>query len=184
MNCCPTAGRSGKADPGRLTSSLPYSRRVTGDAKPLTAYLQTGLEHVASRYLCRTRRNWYTQERREAAPIVCPYIGRSDHAGRPFRFLLNNSKATATNVYLCLYPQPLLAKELARDPSALRPLWQALNTISRETLLDNGRVYGGGMHKLEPRELANVPADELATLVGLGVKHTPRQLELAETVAA
>lgn len=59
-----------------------------------------------------------------------------------------------------------------------------LNSISRETLLGNGRVYGGGMHKLKPKELANVPVDELAALVGLGVKHTPRQLELAETVAA
>jgi len=140
---------------------------IARDYPELWAYLQTGLEHVAPRYLCRTRRNWYTQERRPAAPIVCTYIGRSDHAGRPFRFLLNNSKATATNVYLCLYPQPLLAKELARDPAALRPLWQALNAIGRETLLGNGRVYGGGMHKLEPKELANVPADELAAVVGI-----------------
>jgi len=157
---------------------------IARDYPELWAYLQTGLEHVAPRYLCRTRRNWYTQERRPAAPIVCTYIGRSDHAGRPFRFLLNNSKATATNVYLCLYPQPLLAKELARDPAALRPLWQALNAIGRETLLGNGRVYGGGMHKLEPKELANVPADELAAVVGLGKKAPARQLELEEVFAA
>jgi predicted RNA methylase len=157
---------------------------IQRDEPELWAYLQTGLEHVAPRYLCRSRRLWYFQERRAAAPIVCTYIGRSDHAGRPFRFLLNNTKATATNVYLMLYPQPLLAKQLALDPSALRPLWQALNSIGRETLLGNGRVYGGGMHKLEPKELANVPADELAAIVGLVKKQAPRQLELAEVVAA
>jgi predicted RNA methylase len=144
----------------------------------LWKYLQAGLGDVAQRYLCRSRRLWYAQERRAAAPIVCTYMGRSDHAGRPFRFLLNNSAATATNVYLMLYPQPLLARQLALNPSALRPLWQALNAIERDTLLNSGRVYGGGMHKLEPKELANVPVDELAALVGLFKKNLPRQLKL------
>lgn len=150
----------------------------------LWAYLQTGVEGVATRYLCRSRRYWYAQERRPAAPIVCTYIGRSDHDGRPFRFLLNHSKATATNVYLMLYPQPLLAHHLGRNPAALRRLWQALNTIGRDTLLGNGRVYGGGMHKLEPKELANVPADELAAAVGLLAKRVPRQLDLADVAVA
>jgi adenine-specific DNA-methyltransferase len=145
----------------------------------LWSYLQTGLEHVAQGYLCRSRRLWYTQERRPAAPIVCTYFGRSDHDGQPFRFLLNNSRATATNGYLMLYPKPLLAERLARDPAAMRRLWLALNAIGRETLLGNGRVYGGGLHKLEPKELANVPADALAALVGLGEMRTPLQLELA-----
>lgn len=133
----------------------------------LWAYLQTGLEDVASRYLCRSRRHWYVQERRPAAPLLCTYMGRSDHAGRPFRFLLNHSRATATNVYLMLYPSPLLASLLHGRPALLRQLWQALNAIGRNTLLGNGRVYGGGMHKLEPKELAGVPADDLAVLLGL-----------------
>lgn len=150
----------------------------------LWEYLQTGLEHVASGYLCRSRRFWYAQERRDAAPIVCTYIGRSDHDGQPFRFLLNNSKATATNVYLCLYPQPVLASRLREQPDALRRLWGALNSIGKETMLGNGRVYGGGMHKLEPKELANVPADDLAALVGLPPKANTRQLELEYAVAA
>lgn len=157
---------------------------VKRDYPALWSYLQTGIEHVSPRYLCRSRRYWYAQERRPASPIVCTYIGRSDHDGRPFRFLLNNSKATATNVYLMLYPQPLLAAQLALNPAVLRPLWQALNAIGRETLLGNGRVYGGGMHKLEPKELGNVPADELAALAGLNARHNPRQLELTDSVAA
>jgi hypothetical protein len=166
-----------------LDCGLP-EEEVMRNYPALWAYLQTGVDHVAPRYLCRTRRHWYAQERRAAAPIVCTYIGRSDHDGRPFRFLLNNSKATATNVYLCLYPQPLLANQLRDKPEALRSLWQALNAIGKETLLGNGRVYGGGMHKLEPSELANVPADDMAVAVGLIKKRIPRQLDLAETVAA
>lgn len=157
---------------------------IKRDYPTLWSYLQTGLENVATGYLCQSRRFWYAQERRPAAPIVCTYIGRSDHDGRPFRFLLNNSKATATNVYLMLYPQPLLARLLRDKPEALRPLWQALNSIGRETLLGNGRVYGGGMHKLEPKELANVPADDLAAVVGLSRNPPARQLELEDLFAA
>jgi adenine-specific DNA-methyltransferase len=154
------------------------------DEPALWSYLRTGLERVSSGYLCRSRRYWYSQERRPAAPIVCTYIGRSDHARPPFRFLLNNSNATATNVYLMLYPKPILARQLALDPGALRRIWEALNAISRETLLGNGRVYGGGMHKLEPKELSNVPVDELASAAGLFAEKTPCQLQLTDIVAA
>lgn len=85
----------------------------------------------------------------------------------PARFLLNHSQATATNVFLRLSPQPALARQLARNPSILRILWEALNAIRPEALMGEGWVYGSGLHKLEPKELANVPADDLALLAGL-----------------
>ena len=156
---------------------------VRRDFPTLWAYLQTGIESVAPGYLCQSRRFWYAQENRKAAPIVCTYIGRSDHARNPFRFLLNDTKATATNVYLMLYPQPLVAEHLASDKTLIRTLWKALNNIAPEILLANGRVYGGGMHKLEPRELFNVPADGLAALVGLTNRAAPKQLSLLDDVA-
>lgn len=56
--------------------------------------------------------------------------------------------------------------------------------IDAQTLLGNGRVYGGGLHKLEPKELANVPADNIAALVGLPPKQIPKQLELIKEIAA
>ena len=157
---------------------------IRRDYPSLWSYLETGLETVAMAYICKSRKYWYAQERREAAPIICTYLGRSDHARRPFRFLLNHSRAAATNVYLMLYPQPILAAQLALNPNAIRELWQALNAINPETLLGNGRVYGGGLHKLEPRELANVPADDMAVIVGLLPKRARHQLELLEEVAA
>lgn len=149
---------------------------VRRDYPSMWAYLQTGLEKVSGGYLCQSRRFWYAQENRQAAPIVCTYIGRSDHAGRPFRFILNRSKATATNVFLMLYPQPILAAKLAANPGLITKLWEALNLIDAAALLGNGRVYGGGMHKMEPRELGNVPADALAAVAGLGAKYRDVQL--------
>ena len=143
-------------------------------------YLSTGLESVAPRYLCRNRRAWYFQENRPASPILCTYIGRSDSDKKPFRFLLNQSNATATNVFLMLYPKPLIANSLASDPNLMRMIWQYLNTIDSETLLSYGRVYGGGMHKLEPKELANIPVDEISTVIGLTAKKTYRQVDFIE----
>jgi hypothetical protein len=40
-----------------------------------------------------------------------------------------------------------------------------LNEIKPEELLGEGRVYGGGLHKLEPKELANVDASAIAELL-------------------
>jgi hypothetical protein len=77
----------------------------------------------------------------------------------PFRFILNHSKATAANVYLMLYPKPAIASIFNRDPSVVKDVWKALSSLSAETLTDNGRLYGGGLHKMEPKELANVPAE-------------------------
>lgn len=77
----------------------------------------------------------------------------------PFRFILNHSKATAANVYLMLYPKPVLAARLSGDPHMYRVIWKALSSITAETLKGEGRVYGGGLHKLEPKELSNVASD-------------------------
>jgi hypothetical protein len=133
----------------------------------LWAYLEQGRgEGLHERYICSHRSPWYSQEHRPPAPVVCTYIGRGDtKRGRPFRFILNNSRATVANVYLAMYPTPLLARALSDDPTLLRRVWQALNAISPEQLLGEGRVYGGGMFKLEPKELANVSAASIAELL-------------------
>lgn len=40
-----------------------------------------------------------------------------------------------------------------------------MNRITPAELLGEGRVYGGGLHKLEPKELANVPVPGIAALL-------------------
>jgi len=133
----------------------------------LWEYLQSGeARGIDKRYLCKNRYPWYVQENRPPAPLLCSYMGR--HAqGRisPFRFILNYSKATATNSYLLLYPKPNLSIQLNGKCNLLKAIWGALNEIPSETLEREGRVYGGGLHKLEPRELAHVPADKILALL-------------------
>lgn len=132
----------------------------------LWAYLQTGLESTAGGYLCRSRPVWYFQEKRPPAPFVCTYMGRGDGSSgkRPFRFILNRSKAIAGNVYLMLYPKPAVIDLLNRRPESAAQILAFLNAITPETLMNEGRIYGGGLYKLEPKELANVPVCEIAGL--------------------
>lgn len=132
----------------------------------LWRYLESGKTDVASRYLCQRRKPWYSQENRPPAQIVCTYIGRSDNKNRkPFRFILNHSLATAANVYLLLYPKPALAVALREDASLMRKVWNYLRAIESATLLGEGRVYGGGLHKLEPNELSHVRVPSMESLL-------------------
>lgn len=132
----------------------------------LAAYLATGTKGekaVSGRYLCRTRKPWYAQENRPAAPIICTYMGRSRAGGKPFRFILNHSQATACNTYLLLYPKPVLTRAAKENPEIMRKVWEFLNEIDSDELLGHGRVYGGGLHKLEPKELRGFPAEALVS---------------------
>jgi hypothetical protein len=131
----------------------------------LWVYLEEGREQeLHERYLCSRRSPWYAQEARDPAPLVCPYMGRSSEASDsgPFRFILNQSDAVVANVYLNLYPKPRLLRALREQPSLLENIWETLATrVSTDTFVANGRTYGGGLHKMEPKELENVPVPGL-----------------------
>jgi hypothetical protein len=132
----------------------------------LWRYLESGKEHIAARFLCKARAIWYKQEDRSPTPFVCTYMGRSDSTRQsPFRFLLNHSRAIVANTYLMLYPKPHIKAKLNAQPALLRDVWTALNNIRPESMTNEGRVYGGGLHKMEPRELAKVSACEISLLL-------------------
>jgi hypothetical protein len=105
-------------------------------------------------------------------------MGRSNRkkSGAALRFILNHSMATAANVYLLLYPKTELEQALQAKPQLKKEIWAWLNAIAPEVVLGEGRVYGGGLHKIEPRELGNVPADGIEKLLNITIKRKSIQL--------
>ena len=132
----------------------------------LYSYLNKGIdEGVPERYLCKNRKSWFAQENRKESSFYCTYIGRSNkEGGSPFRFISNKSEAVVSNSYLILYPKPNLEKAIRKNPSLYESVLYALNSITSKSMTDEGRVYGGGMQKLEPKELLNVIATELEAI--------------------
>jgi len=158
--------------------------RIRAEHDSLWRYLEHGIEkRIHERYLCRHREPWYSQEKRPPASFLCTYMGRPTvRSESPFRFILNHSQATAANVYLMLYPKPRLATLLQGEPEISRAIWKALSSVASESLIGHGRTYGGGLHKLEPKELANLPADVILDALPSGTKvRSHRQLSLFGT---
>ena len=152
-----------------LDCSLP-EEQVKNESPTLWQYLQLGKEQgVHQRYLPAHRSPWYSQEHRPPAPILCTYMGRQTEAkdNKAFRFIFNHSRATVANVYLMLYPKPRLISLLASDSGLVYRLWQTLQTIDGQSVIGEGRTYGGKLHKIEPKELGNLPLYLTDTVIGI-----------------
>lgn len=125
-------------------------------------YLETGKrEKIHQAYLASHRAPWYSQEQRPPAPFLCTYMGRSRNGKHPFRFIWNRSQATAHNVYLMLYPRGQLRAALKAHPELHVNVFEALQRITPAQLLSESRVYGGGLYKVEPKELAQISARQI-----------------------
>lgn len=129
----------------------------------ISKYLNDGItDGVNSGYLCKSRKVWYYQERRDPPLFIATYMGRgvSNSCG-PIRFILNRSKAVATNSYICLYPKPFLEKLLKSDYNRVLELLDLLNSINKKEIENAGRSYGGGLQKIEPRELRSIYIEQI-----------------------
>jgi len=125
----------------------------------LWSYLQSGVaQKIHERYLCASKEVWYYPEQRQPSLFLATYMGRaSGKSDTPIRFYLNLSDALVTNVYLHLYPRSALMRLLAGNRERMMELLSALNRISMADIVQNGRSYGGGLHKVEPKELVAMP---------------------------
>jgi hypothetical protein len=142
------------------------------------AYLQKGRkEKIHASYLASHRARWYSQEQRPPAPFLCTYMGRSAKGKHPFRFIWNRSDATAHNVYLMLYPKARLQEALRNHPELAAKVFEALQSVTASQFISEGRVYGGGLHKVEPKELAQIPARDVLESID-GHFHFERQEKL------
>ena len=128
-------------------------------------YLLQGKDTTAKKYLCRNRKIWYFQEKREPTAFLCTYMGRNSKEGKsPFRFIYNHSDAIATNSFLMLYPNDKLKSMISNSKDYSDKIWKALRMIKPADMTDEGRVYGGGLKKIEPKELKKVEVPNLYDL--------------------
>jgi hypothetical protein len=118
--------------------------------------LQGEKENLPQRYLLSRRDPWYRQEKRAPAPIVCGYMARKDATGRSIRFYRNKSQAIAANVYLMLYPKPVITHYYPEPEGILDQIFEHLLALEQQEIVVHGRTYGGGLDKMEPHELMQV----------------------------
>ena len=110
-------------------------------------------------------------------------MGRGNNGQKPFRFLWNKSQATAPNVYLLLYPKGPLQVALRRDIALAQKVFDVLQSLDTNLIKGGGRVYGGGLFKMEPKELARICAEFLVSALGLEDQSPiPRQPNLFDNV--
>ena len=111
---------------------------------------------ILKRNLVRHRKVWYQQEQRRPAMFLCTYMGRGTADRLPLRFIWNKSDAIATNGYLMMYPTKELTCLLKERPTARRDVFASLQRAALTTIAQFSRLYSGGLHKIEPRELMQV----------------------------
>lgn len=152
--------RSGMEEYMLLSCQLPKDI-IKSNYSNLYDYIVDGEQRMLNKsYNCSRRNPWYLCERRNPAPIYMTYMGRGENSSRMFRFILNESKSIVTNSYLMLYPRDEY-KHCFTNKETTELVWKILNNIPKDRLANCGRTYGGGLFKIEPKELEALIIPEL-----------------------
>ena len=139
-------------------------------------YIEYGeKKKVNEGYICKSRNVWYSCENRKSSVFLLTYMSRNTDA-HPFRFIWNDSDALATNGYLQIQPLPMYAS-FFKNPKNVEKVWKFLNSLPSQIFEDYGRVYGGGLHKIEPKELLKIPLEGITDIIKIK-RQSGDQLEL------
>jgi adenine-specific DNA-methyltransferase len=107
-------------------------------------------EGLHQRYLTKKRSPWYSNEKIHIAPIWAAVFGR-----KSMRFIVNIAKVAQLTAFHGVYP-------LRTDATFVNALAASLNSnIVQGIMKGEMRVYGGGLNKLEPRDLLDVKVPDL-----------------------
>lgn len=115
------------------------------------AYLEHGRAlGVHERYNCKRRNPWYRVEQVAAPDVIITYMNRGKT-----RFVRNEAGCRVMSVFLNGF--------LLDDTLDLEALLAVLNSPETSALVRQlGRTYGGGLCKIEPRDLLDLPMPALS----------------------
>lgn len=134
--------------------------RLRVDFPELFSYISSGERiEINKRYLTGKRKPWYMQETRIPAPILCGCMATNRGGHKIIRFYRNYSIAVATNAYYLLYPRREIVEQLDDLSRFCDDAYDCLTKVDPDRILASGRSYGGGLYKIEPKELENLTFD-------------------------
>ncbi len=118
--------------------------------KKILKYIEHGeATGVHERFNCRARNPWYKGERVAVPDVIITYMNR----GRT-RFVENRSNCRVMSVFINGF---LIDNQVPRTD-----LLEVLNSPETSDILNRiGRVYGGGLGKVEPGTLSSLPMPEI-----------------------
>lgn len=147
-----------------LSCPLPIEE-ICNKYPTLYDYIKAGEDNEVNKGAnCSKRNPWYNGESRQSSPLYMTYMGRGENYDRMFRFILNKTDAIVNNSYLILYPRQNYRFALGSS-EICKEVWKILNNIPKDRLMKCGRTYGGGLIKLEPKELESLPIPELKSIL-------------------
>src|SRR5205807_1475059 len=89
-----------------------------------------------------------------AAPFLCTYMFLEPSAGAGFQPVFD------------ALSRAQLQAALRADPELPRPVFAALQDIDIGAFIREGRVYGGALYKMEPRELGRLSGEPILEAIG------------------
>jgi len=120
----------------------------------ISEYLAYGRQQkVHEKYLTRTRKRWYVMEKRKPASILVKVFQRSE-----VQFILNKTQVVNLTSFHGLY-------SIKNTSVYDKPLLLFLNSkIGKKSINLEIRHYGGGLKKMEPRDVEKIKIPELTKL--------------------
>lgn len=118
------------------------------------AYLLEGENSgLPKRYLLAARKKWFEMESRPPAPIWAAVFGRLG-----LRYIRNNAGIRNLTTFHCIYP-------IDERPEFSDALTLCLNShFIQNRARSQHRVYGGGLLKLEPKDILDIEVPDLSVL--------------------
>ena len=116
------------------------------DPKEITEYLKFGVSNkVHEKYLTSNRKKWFFVEKRKPAPILVKVFNRGAS-----QFILNITQALNLTCFHGIYSK----NESSKYEKAL--IIFLSSKLGRESIDLQLRHYGGGLKKMEPKDVENI----------------------------